>query len=153
MKQKAFTLVELMVVVAIIAILSAVALTSYRTFSAKAKWGEVLPCLSDTSLRLENYRTNHGVYPVNDQWAAINSDGDCSEHYEGYISVFEDGAHYVVAFCDRKKPIWGVTNNDVWLIVDTSPSAVHYRNSVEETTEDVNPDHEGNIPAECAASW
>ena len=41
-KQSGFTLIELMIVVAIVAILAAVALPAYQTYTEKAKFSEVI---------------------------------------------------------------------------------------------------------------
>lgn len=152
-RQKAFTLVEIMVVVAIIAIVGAVAANSFRSYSAKSKWGEVTPCINDTSLRLENYRNNHGTYPTTDIWDAISSDSDCSDHYDGHITVFDNGARYTIVYCDNKKSIWNPSYNDVWVVIDTSPTAIHHRNPIDELTEDVPDPYSGNIADACAPTW
>jgi len=153
-RQHAFTLVELMTAVAIVAILAAVGVSSYRTFSAKGKWGEVMPCINDAGLRMENYRNNHGRYPTDaDVWAALNSSGDCSDHYEGAITVFDNGAHYTIAFCDRKKSIWDPEKLDIWVTTDTIPTAVHYRNPIEEQNEAVPETYTDNFPSDCQANW
>lgn len=152
-RQKAFTLIEIMVVVAIVAILAAVATNSFRSYSAKARWGEVQPCITDAALRLENYRTNHGKYPVEDVWSSINSSGACSDHYAGDITIFENGARYVVAFCDSQKSIWRGGRNDVWLAIDVGAAPIHYRNSVDEKGAEVPAAYSAEIPADCSATW
>ncbi len=155
-KKTGFTLVEIMVVVAIIAIIAAVANSSYRTFSAKSKWGEVQPCLSDVALRMENYRTNHGVYPdpdldddISTSWEGLGTTGDCSDHYAGGVTVFDNGARYIIAFCDSVKPIWDTGVLDTWIMIDTVPTVIHYQNPVEETTETVDADYLAEMPSPC----
>jgi type IV pilus assembly protein PilE len=64
-KNKGFTLVELMVGVAIVAILAAVAIPSYSNFVFS---GEVKTAVSDTktlALLMENYYQRNLSYPVN----------------------------------------------------------------------------------------
>lgn len=61
-KQLGFTLIELMVVVAVVAILAALALTSYRNQVLKSKRAEAKQTVSDYALRLEKWRVNNATY-------------------------------------------------------------------------------------------
>ena len=64
---RGFTLLELMVVVAIIAILAAVALGGYNKQVRKSKRAEAKQGLLDMSLRQEKYRSNNASYATCDQ--------------------------------------------------------------------------------------
>ena len=59
--QKGFTLIELMIVVAIVGILAAVALPAYQTYTAKAKFSEVVTAATAVKSAIEIcYQTNGG---------------------------------------------------------------------------------------------
>jgi type IV pilus assembly protein PilA len=59
---KGFTLVELMIVVAIIGILAAIAIPNFRNYQMKAKTSEVKVNLGAIKTSLESYRAENNVY-------------------------------------------------------------------------------------------
>lgn len=152
-RKRAFSMVEIMVVVVITAILAAVSANMYSTYSAKSKWATVQGCLGDVANRLENYRSNHGKYPEEDIWTGINSSGECGDYYEGRVTVFNEGQRYIIVFCDRKAPIWSKERNDVWAVIDTRPNAIHLANSVDEEKETIDAEYLDNLDSDCAPSW
>jgi len=135
MNKKGFTIVELVVVVGIVAFLSAIAYNSYHSSVVKSRWAEASPCLANAVLRLENFRSNHGSYPQSsDPWNEINADSDCSEHYMGNILVTNDGENYIVAFWDVKKKVIASSGNDIWAQTDVNGAQIHVNNTLDQLT-------------------
>lgn len=64
-KSKGFTLIELMIVVAIVSILLAVAIPSYNNQMRKSRRSEAKQVLSDVMLRQEKFRSNNALYGTN----------------------------------------------------------------------------------------
>ena len=73
--QKGFTLIELMIVVAIIGILAAVALPAYQDYTVRAKMSEVVLAASScrTSITEVYQTTNAASLPVGGKWGCESS--------------------------------------------------------------------------------
>ena len=61
-RKQGFTLVELMIVVAILGILAAVAVPSYTNYVMRAKGAEAVGFLADIKARQETYKADFGQY-------------------------------------------------------------------------------------------
>lgn len=59
-KQSGFTLIELMIVVAIVAILAAIAMPAYKTYTAKARFSEVINAVNPVKAMVELCFLNAG---------------------------------------------------------------------------------------------
>ncbi|MGF1779349.1 pilin [Vibrio nomapromontoriensis] len=62
-KQQGFTLIELMIVVAVIGVLAAVALPQYQKYVAKAEAASALATLSGLKSNIETYTLEKGSFP------------------------------------------------------------------------------------------
>ncbi|MGY1488923.1 type IV pilin protein [Methylobacillus pratensis] len=125
--QKGFTLIELMVVVAIIAILASIAVPSYSRYVARAKVAEAISQLSDIRNRMErNYQdkrryscedvvmpaspaVQYFTYacgtPNGDQTFLITATGVAAQGMTGYeFTINQDNARRTTAFPDATVP-------------------------------------------------
>ena len=64
MKRRGFTLIELMVVIAIIIILAAIAIPNYLSMTARAKRSRVASDFAAIATALETYKTDWNHYPI-----------------------------------------------------------------------------------------
>lgn len=76
--QQGFTLIELMIVVAIIGILAAVALPAYQDYTARAKFSEVMGIVSKDKTTVSESYVATGSMPANAAAAGLNTSADQS---------------------------------------------------------------------------
>jgi type IV pilus assembly protein PilA len=92
--QKGFTLIELMIVVAIIGILAAVAIPAYGDYTARAQAAEAFTLLDGVKTPLTELYTTQGIFLLN---GASGVSAIVSGKYVGAISVAGPGATSVQA--------------------------------------------------------
>ncbi|HGP7264634.1 TPA: pilin, partial [Neisseria gonorrhoeae] len=71
--QKGFTLIELMIVIAIVGILAAVALPAYQDYTARAQVSEAILLAEGQKSAVTEYYLNHGKWPENNDSAGVAS--------------------------------------------------------------------------------
>ncbi|ENV5725243.1 pilin, partial [Neisseria gonorrhoeae] len=71
--QKGFTLIELMIVIAIVGILAAVALPAYQDYTARAQVSEAILLAEGQKSAVTEYYLNHGKWPEDNTSAGVAS--------------------------------------------------------------------------------
>ena len=71
--QKGFTLIELMIVIAIIGILAVVALPAYQDYTARAQVSEALTLAEGQKSAVTEYRSDRGAWPTTNTEAGVAS--------------------------------------------------------------------------------
>lgn len=100
--QRGFTLLELMIVVAIIAVLSLIAIKGYSTFQARAQVSEALNLLGNTKSGVIEYRESTAAWPGTDAAASLNANGVSGKFVE---SVHMDAGGAIVATFRPGSPV------------------------------------------------
>ena len=89
--QKGFTLIELMIVVAVIGVLSAIAIPQYQNYVHKAELGAGLATVSALKINVEDYIATNGNFPSGTSGASPTDLG-ASGFANGDISFSVSGA-------------------------------------------------------------
>ncbi|HEZ2411268.1 TPA: pilin [Neisseria meningitidis] len=85
--QKGFTLIELMIVIAIVGILAAVALPAYQDYTARAQVSEAILLAEGQKSAVTEYYLNHGEWPKNNTSAGVASSTDIKGKYVKEVTV------------------------------------------------------------------
>ncbi|HGM0801870.1 TPA: pilin, partial [Neisseria gonorrhoeae] len=85
--QKGFTLIELMIVIAIVGILAAVALPAYQDYTARAQVSEAILLAEGQKSAVTEYYLNHGEWPENNDKAGVASSDKIKGKYVQKVEV------------------------------------------------------------------
>ena len=96
-KQKGFTLIELMVVVAVIGVLSAIAIPQYQNYVARAQVAEGFSLLASGKMAVAEYYNENGSFPTDNATARLGAANTIIGKYVGSVTVGNAGA-LTVAF-------------------------------------------------------
>lgn len=93
--QQGFTLIELMIVVAIVGILAAIALPAYQDYTVRSKVSEGIARLAEAKTSVAEYYSSKGTFPVGAATAGFNT------LKAGYVSTLDCGG--TASKCDLIK--------------------------------------------------
>ncbi|WP_118823187.1 pilin [Neisseria meningitidis] len=85
--QKGFTLIELMIVIAIVGILAAVALPAYQDYTARAQVSEAILLAEGQKSAVTEYYLNHGEWPGDNNSAGVATSTDIKGKYVKEVEV------------------------------------------------------------------
>ena len=90
-KQQGFTLIELMIVVAIIGILAAIAIPAYQDYTIRAQVSEGLNLAGGAKAAVTEYTQDRGIYPTDNSTAGISVANTIKGKYVASVTVGDDG--------------------------------------------------------------
>ncbi|EMT3647654.1 pilin, partial [Neisseria gonorrhoeae] len=116
--QKGFTLIELMIVIAIVGILAAVALPAYQDYTARAQVSEAILLAEGQKSAVTEYYLNNGIWPENNASAGVASASEIKGKYVKEVKVEKgvvtaemksDGVNKEIK--DKKLSLWAKREN------------------------------------------
>ncbi len=94
--QKGFTLIELMIVVAIIGILAAIAIPAYQDYTIRAQVSEGMSLSSGAKTAVAEFYNQRGVFPASNASAGLSDAASISGEYVSQVNVAQGGTAGVV---------------------------------------------------------
>ncbi len=134
-KQQGFTLIELMIVVAIIGILAAIAIPAYQDYTIRAQVSEGINLASGAKAAIAEYFMDSGVLPTNNAEAGLEASGNITGNYAsdvlvgaaGMVTVTYSGPEVNAQIGGQQLTLTPTTNagSVQWTCVNTTLAAKH----------------------------
>ncbi|EMT4924197.1 pilin, partial [Neisseria gonorrhoeae] len=116
--QKGFTLIELMIVIAIVGILAAVALPAYQDYTARAQVSEAILLAEGQKSAVTEYYLNNGIWPENNASAGVASSSSIKGKYvkevkvaKGVVTATMNSSNVNKEIKGKRLSLWGRREN------------------------------------------
>ncbi|MFZ0872691.1 MAG: pilin [Rhodanobacter sp.] len=96
--QEGFTLIELMIVVAIIAILAAIAIPAYQDYLIRSQVAEGFSLADGSKAAIVEFYANYGHFPSTQASAGLPNDSQISGKYVGHVNATETAGQILIHF-------------------------------------------------------
>lgn len=121
--QKGFTLIELMIVVAIIGILAAIAIPAYQDYTIRAQVSEGLNLAAAAKTSVAEFWTNRGTFPASNASAGLAAATDINGEYVTSVGVGNSG---LITITYGNKANAAINNKTVLLSPFTTAGSVRW---------------------------
>jgi type IV pilus assembly protein PilA len=122
-RKRGFTLIELMIVVAIIGILASIAIPAYQNYILRAQTTEAMSLASFAKPKIVDYYRHFGHFPADNDAAGLPSAGSIIGHYVASVGVDHGAINVTFRSEDITLPLQGKVLTLRPLVVEGSPES------------------------------
>ena len=126
-KQSGFTLIELMIVVAIIGILAAIALPAYQDYTKRSHTSEAMSLITGAKTAVTEYYASKGEWPSSNEKAGLVASTQITGNAVKAVLVGKTGTNGVAISATFNKDV--VEDKNIWFegVVDSSSGLVTWK--------------------------
>ncbi|MBK9114870.1 MAG: pilin [Betaproteobacteria bacterium] len=139
--QQGFTLIELMIVVAIIGILAAIALPAYQDYTVRARVSEGITAAGACKTAVAEYVASNGSMPLD-----LTASG-CQSATTKYVTGLDVASGVITVTMSADPALAGAAGMTITL----TPSAVNTANAISDWTCRAQTGYEKYVPGSCRA--
>jgi len=125
-KQQGFTLIELMIVVAIIGILAAIAIPAYQDYTIRAQVSEGLNLSGGAKAAVTEYFQDRGVMPADNTIAGLETAGNIQGKYVVSVAVGAGDGVITVTYGNEAHALIAAQSIRMTADAVTSPGSVRW---------------------------